>query len=134
MRYSIAHAAWTEPFDPLPTQPPADQWAKPRLDRSHHSRSLWQQPHHPYLLVRLTATLTSCDCAMLMHACRAYIKMMGTEGIRNASAVAVLHANYMAERLAPHFPVTYRCVGWRTACHWSKGVACHVLTNADNGH
>jgi hypothetical protein len=34
--------------------------------------------------------------------------MMGAQGLRNASAIAVLNANYMAARLAPYFPVTYK--------------------------
>jgi glycine dehydrogenase len=37
----------------------------------------------------------------------AYIAMMGTAGLRQATQVAVLSANYVARRLAPHFPVLY---------------------------
>jgi glycine dehydrogenase len=37
----------------------------------------------------------------------AYIRMMGAEGLRQASQVAILSANYMARRLGPHFPVLY---------------------------
>jgi glycine dehydrogenase len=37
----------------------------------------------------------------------AYIRMMGAEGLRRATAVAILSANYIARRLAPHFPVVY---------------------------
>jgi len=37
----------------------------------------------------------------------AYIAMMGAEGLRRATQVAVLNANYIAHRLAPHFPVLY---------------------------
>ncbi|MEO7253807.1 MAG: aminomethyl-transferring glycine dehydrogenase [Casimicrobium sp.] len=37
----------------------------------------------------------------------AYIRMMGGEGLREATAVAILNANYIAKRLAPHFPVLY---------------------------
>jgi glycine dehydrogenase len=36
-----------------------------------------------------------------------YIALMGAEGLRRASMVAVLNANYMAKRLAPHYPVLY---------------------------
>ena len=36
-----------------------------------------------------------------------YMRMMGAEGLRQASAVAMLNANYLARRLAPHFPVLY---------------------------
>ena len=37
----------------------------------------------------------------------AYIAMMGAPGLRRATQVAVLSANYVAKRLAPHFPVVY---------------------------
>jgi glycine cleavage system P protein (glycine dehydrogenase) len=37
----------------------------------------------------------------------AYIAMMGAEGLRRATQVAVLSANYIARRLAPHFPVLH---------------------------
>ncbi len=37
----------------------------------------------------------------------AYIAMMGASGLRAATQVAVLSANYIARRLAPYFPVLY---------------------------
>ncbi|HEU5160261.1 MAG TPA: aminomethyl-transferring glycine dehydrogenase [Streptosporangiaceae bacterium] len=37
----------------------------------------------------------------------AYIAMMGADGLRKATEVAVLAANYVAGRLAPHYPVLY---------------------------
>ncbi|CAI7976150.1 glycine decarboxylase [Frankia sp. Hr75.2] len=37
----------------------------------------------------------------------AYIRLMGAEGLREATSVAVLNANYVARRLAPHYPVLY---------------------------
>ena len=37
----------------------------------------------------------------------AYIAMMGAAGLRRATGVAVLSANYVAWRLAPHYPVLY---------------------------
>ncbi len=37
----------------------------------------------------------------------AYIKMMGGPGLRQATQVAILSANYVARRLAEHFPVLY---------------------------
>ena len=36
-----------------------------------------------------------------------YISMMGAEGLRRATEVAILSANYMATKLAPHYPVLY---------------------------
>jgi len=38
----------------------------------------------------------------------AYIAMMGPEGLRRATQVAILNANYIAQRLDPHFPVVYK--------------------------
>ena len=38
----------------------------------------------------------------------AYIAMMGGAGLTRATAVAVLSANYVAARLADHYPVLYR--------------------------
>ncbi|MFG2196574.1 aminomethyl-transferring glycine dehydrogenase [Streptomyces sp. NPDC048639] len=37
----------------------------------------------------------------------AYIRLMGAEGLRRATQVAVLGANYIAKRLEPHYPVLY---------------------------
>ncbi len=37
----------------------------------------------------------------------AYIALMGSEGLTEATRTAILSANYMATRLAPHYPVLY---------------------------
>ncbi|HIA26672.1 MAG TPA: aminomethyl-transferring glycine dehydrogenase [Planctomycetes bacterium] len=37
----------------------------------------------------------------------AYIAMMGSEGLRRASLVAILNANYIASRLAPEYPILF---------------------------
>nr|PZN42012.1 MAG: glycine dehydrogenase (aminomethyl-transferring) [Actinomycetota bacterium] len=37
----------------------------------------------------------------------AYLRMMGAEGLRRATEQAILSANYIARRLAPHYPVLY---------------------------
>jgi glycine dehydrogenase len=36
-----------------------------------------------------------------------YIRLMGSAGLRRATEVAILNANYIARRLSPHFPVLY---------------------------
>jgi glycine dehydrogenase len=36
-----------------------------------------------------------------------YIKLMGRQGLKEASEMAILNANYIAKRLAPHFPILY---------------------------
>ncbi|HZX42121.1 MAG TPA: aminotransferase class V-fold PLP-dependent enzyme, partial [Myxococcaceae bacterium] len=45
----------------------------------------------------------------------AYIRMMGPEGLTRATEVAILNANYIADRLAEHFPVLYRGARGRVA-------------------
>ena len=37
----------------------------------------------------------------------AYIAMMGADGLKSATEVAILNANYIAKRLAGHYPVLY---------------------------
>src|SRR5438067_6461172 len=37
-----------------------------------------------------------------------YIRMMGAEGLKRASEVAILNANYIAKRLDPFFPVLFK--------------------------
>jgi glycine dehydrogenase len=37
----------------------------------------------------------------------AYIRLMGADGLLRATEVAILAANYVARRLAPHYPVLY---------------------------
>jgi glycine dehydrogenase len=37
----------------------------------------------------------------------AYIRLMGSAGLRRATEVAILNANYIARRLSPHYPVLY---------------------------
>ncbi|RSD32339.1 aminomethyl-transferring glycine dehydrogenase [Vibrio pectenicida] len=45
----------------------------------------------------------------------AYIAMMGEAGLTDATKVAILNANYMMERLRPHYPVLYRGTNGRVA-------------------
>ncbi|MBX7147485.1 aminomethyl-transferring glycine dehydrogenase [bacterium] len=37
-----------------------------------------------------------------------YIRMMGFSGLKQATQVAILNANYMAKKLSPHYPVLYK--------------------------
>jgi glycine dehydrogenase len=37
----------------------------------------------------------------------AYIAMMGAAGLKRATLTAILNANYIAKRLAPHYPILY---------------------------
>jgi len=45
----------------------------------------------------------------------AYARLMGGEGLPQATRIAILNANYIAERLHEHFPVVYRGKGGRVA-------------------
>ncbi len=45
----------------------------------------------------------------------AYIRLMGPDGLRKATEVAILSANYLARRLDPYFPVLYAGRGGRVA-------------------
>ncbi len=46
--------------------------------------------------------------ASILAISHAYIRMMGGDGLRRATEVAILSANYIAARLHPHFPVLFR--------------------------
>jgi len=45
----------------------------------------------------------------------AYIAMMGSPGLKRATGVAILNANYIAKRLDPHYPVLYTGKNGRVA-------------------
>jgi glycine dehydrogenase len=45
----------------------------------------------------------------------AYIAMMGEQGLTEATKLAILNANYVMERLRPHYPVLFRGKGGRVA-------------------
>ncbi len=45
----------------------------------------------------------------------AYCLMLGQDGLRSATQVAILSANYLAEQLAAHYPVLYRGRNQRVA-------------------
>ncbi|MDR8389594.1 aminomethyl-transferring glycine dehydrogenase [Aliifodinibius sp. S!AR15-10] len=45
----------------------------------------------------------------------AYIKLMGADGLKRATQVAILNSNYLKERLKDHYPVLYTGKSGRTA-------------------
>jgi len=53
--------------------------------------------------------------AMILPITWMYIRMMGAEGLRSATQVAMLNANYIAERLSSVFPILYRGQNGRVA-------------------
>ncbi len=44
-----------------------------------------------------------------------YIKMMGSEGLKRATEVAILNANYVAKKLEGHYPILYKGLNGRIA-------------------
>lgn len=71
-------------------------------------------PSHSYLQpndVDITATnaVTSAPygSAGILSISWAYIKLMGAEGLKDASIRAILHANYIAKRLEKHYRILY---------------------------
>jgi glycine dehydrogenase len=45
----------------------------------------------------------------------AYIRMMGGDGLTQATKIAILNANYIANRLEPHYPVLYKGANGKVA-------------------
>ncbi|MGG5823684.1 aminomethyl-transferring glycine dehydrogenase [Falsiroseomonas sp. HW251] len=78
-------------------------------------------PNHPLLAEAGPATgfgpvsAAPFGSASILPISYAYIRMMGAEGLTRATQVAILNANYVAQKLAPHFPILYRGVGGMVA-------------------
>ncbi|MBY0316147.1 MAG: aminomethyl-transferring glycine dehydrogenase [Bdellovibrionales bacterium] len=53
--------------------------------------------------------------ALILPISWSYIKMMGAEGLKKATQVAILNANYIAKKLEGHFPVLYTGKNGRVA-------------------
>jgi glycine dehydrogenase len=53
--------------------------------------------------------------ASILTISHAYIRLMGAEGLKRATQVAILNANYIMERLKEHYPVLYTGRGGRAA-------------------
>ncbi|WP_114855054.1 aminomethyl-transferring glycine dehydrogenase [Brachybacterium sp. YJGR34] len=89
----VAAKAHLAPF--LPGHPAMQQSAHPVVgaaDRSHDGAPVSQAPYGSPSILPITWT---------------YIRLMGPEGLRHATASAVLAANYMAHRLAEAFETLY---------------------------
>ncbi len=78
-------------------------------------------PNHPLLAEAGPATgfgpvsAAPFGSASILPISYAYIRMMGAEGLTRATQVAILNANYIAQKLAPHFPILYRGANGRVA-------------------
>jgi glycine dehydrogenase len=79
--------------------------------RSHLAPYLPSHPGHPDRARREGIGPVSAapyGSAGILPITWAYVRMMGGAGLTDATAVAVLSANYVAKRLGEHFPVLYK--------------------------
>ena len=53
--------------------------------------------------------------ALILPISYTYITMMSSQGLTDASKIAILNANYMAQRLEKHYPVLFRGVNGTVA-------------------
>jgi glycine dehydrogenase len=51
---------------------------------------------------------TAMGSASILPISWAYIALMGTKGLTQATELAILNANYIMEKLSPHYPVLFR--------------------------
>jgi glycine dehydrogenase len=70
-------------------------------------------PGHPVIQVGSEQAIGAVSAAPwgsanLLLIAWAYTRMMGADGLRQATEYAILNANYIAERLHEHYPVVYR--------------------------
>lgn len=67
-------------------------------------------PGHPFFLDTKLGPVSAAPfgSASILTISWMYITMMGAPGLTEATKQAILNANYIAHRLAPHFPILYR--------------------------
>jgi glycine dehydrogenase len=66
-------------------------------------------PNHPFISDSEPSTISAAPwgSASILTISWVYIALMGAKGLKLATEVAILNANYMAHRLAPHYPILY---------------------------
>ncbi len=66
-------------------------------------------PKHPFNGEPEQTTISAAPwgSASILTISWVYIALMGAKGLKLATEVAILNANYMAQRLAPHYPILY---------------------------
>jgi glycine dehydrogenase len=66
-------------------------------------------PKHPFNGSPEQTTISAAPwgSASILTISWVYIALMGGKGLKLATEVAILNANYMAQRLAPHYPILY---------------------------
>jgi glycine dehydrogenase len=70
-------------------------------------------PSHPVIPVGGEQAISAISAApwgsaSILLISYAYIKMMGAEGLTNATKIAILNANYIKSRLEKHYPILYK--------------------------
>jgi glycine dehydrogenase len=70
----------------------------------HHLPGHWTNPDKTGTGAVSAARYGSASILLISYA---YIKMLGTSGIRQATAYAILNANYMKSRLESYYPILY---------------------------
>jgi glycine dehydrogenase len=69
-----------------------------------HLPGHWTNPRVPRSGAVSAARYGSASILLISYA---YIKMLGSAGVRQATAYAILNANYMKSRLEPYYPILY---------------------------
>jgi glycine dehydrogenase len=66
-------------------------------------------PKHPFNAEPEQTTISAAPwgSASILTISWVYIALMGAKGLKLATEVAILNANYMAQRLAPYYPILY---------------------------
>jgi len=74
-------------------------------------------PGHPVWEQKSTGAVAAAPwgSASILPITWTYIALMGREGLKKATEAAILNANYIAHRLAPHYPILYTGAHGRVA-------------------
>lgn len=77
-------------------------------------------PSHPLVKTGGEKGVTAVSAApwgsaSILHISYAYIRMLGKDGVRNATRYAILNANYIQKRLENYYPILYRGTNGRAA-------------------
>lgn len=60
----------------------------------------------------------------------AYIKMMGAKGLREATEIAILNANYLAKRLEGAYTILFRGPNSNHKSHYFQfQISCYLIQN-----
>ncbi len=94
----VAAKAHLAPF--LPGHPMAQAVSHPAFDSTTGGAG-------PYVHGGGPVTAAPFGSPSILPISWAYVRMMGSDGLRHATAAAVLSANYVATRLREHYPVLY---------------------------